>query len=467
MQRDEMDTLDRWYACDIPRDEIKALMKRSDLKGLIHAAAFFMVLIGLGVLAYYAIGTPWMIPAFFAYGTVYCFLNHLMHETHHRTVFKSVWLNELVHWVAGFAHGAEAIYDRWGHAQHHTYTYLIGDDPEVITPRPADIPTLVGQFFGIGIIKPGPIINHAFGIIPPADRELVPECDWKAMIWSSRLWLLGYGLIIASCFIFGTILPLVYTLFARFYGAFIPTLLNDTQHVGLEQNVYDHRRICRNVKVGPITSFLYWNMQYHTEHHMFPTVPFHALRKLNKKIKHQLPPMYPSVWHAYREIIPTILKQQTDYDYHVSPKVPDAYPTPAWDEAGTTTASETSQTETHSGKVVEEGDSEWIVVPAANELSVNDVMEFVHEGNPYSVYHLDDGFYAMSNKCSHAGAKLSRGLVIDGEIECPAHNGRFNIRTGEATLSPACENMKTFPVRIENEEVQLSLPKMKQDKAAE
>jgi fatty acid desaturase len=176
---------------------MKVLMKRSDLKGLVHTIAFLAVLVGLGILAYRAIGTPWMIPAFFAYGTVYCFLNHLMHETHHRTVFKSVWLNEVVHWIAAFAHGAEAIYDRWGHAQHHTYTYIIDDDPEVITPRPADIPTLVGQFFGIGIIKPGPIINHAFGIIPPADRELVPESDWKPMIWSSRLWLLGYLLIFA------------------------------------------------------------------------------------------------------------------------------------------------------------------------------------------------------------------------------------------------------------------------------
>jgi len=72
-------------------------------------------------------------------------------------------------------------------SEHHTYTYLIGDDPEVITPRPADIPTLLGQFFGIGIIKPGPIINHALGIIPPADKELVPESERNGSVGTSSV----------------------------------------------------------------------------------------------------------------------------------------------------------------------------------------------------------------------------------------------------------------------------------------
>ena len=258
---------------------------------------------------------------------------------------------------------------------------------------------------------------------------------------------------------------MVYTLFARFYGAFIPTLLNDTQHVGLEQNVYDHRRICRNVKVGPLTSFLYWNMQYHTEHHMYPTVPFHALRKLHAKVKDQLPPEYPSVWAAYREMIPTVLRQQRDHNYHVSPEVPDSYPSPEWAENVTTTASEVPQVGTESGNAVDEVDSEWVAVPGAEEMPVEDVMEFKHEGVPYAVYRLVDGYYAMSNKCSHAGAKLSKGLVIGGEIECPAHNGRFDIRTGEATLSPACKNMQTFPVRVEGDAVQIGLRGMTGDGA--
>lgn len=445
-EADYAEVLERWHQCDISRQDMKELMQRSDAKGLARTIAFFAVLIGLGYLAYQLIGTPWMIPAFFAYGTVYCFLNHLMHETHHRTVFKTSWINEVVHWVTAFAHGAEPIYDRWGHAQHHTYTYLEGKDPEVVTPRPAHIPRMLGMLFGIGIIKPLPIIKHALGIIPAEDKELVPESDWKPMIWSSRFWLLGYGLIIGASLYFHTWLPLVYTLFARFYGAFYPTLLNFTQHVGLEENVLDHRRITRNIKVGPITSFIYWDMQYHIEHHMFPGVPFHALKKMHAKIEDQLPPTYPSIWAVYKEMIPTILKQQKEHGYHVKQELPDC-----------------GEAKREDGVAVEaaavESDDEytWIPVPDAVDMDVNDVIGVKHETGRYALYRLQDGYYASCDKCPHAGALLSRGLVIDGQIECPAHQGRFEITTGAATASPASGKMPCYPVREKDGQVLLGV----------
>ena len=143
------------------------------------------------------------------------------------------------------------------------------------------------------------------------------------MMWSSRFWLLGYAAIIGSCFYFWTILPLVYTLFARFYGAFIPSLLNNTQHVGLEQNVYDHRLCTRNVYVHPVISFVYWDMQYHIEHHMFPAVPFHALKNLHEKVKDQLPEPYPNMWAVYKEMIETVRRQRKDPDYRVTPTIPE------------------------------------------------------------------------------------------------------------------------------------------------
>ena len=445
----DLEILERWHQCDIPKAELTELMQRSDLKGLVYTGAFFATLVGLGVLAYRAIGTPWMIPAFFAYGTVYCFLNHLMHETHHRTVFRSDWLNEAVHWIAGFAHGAEPIYDRWGHWQHHTYTYHIGNDPEVITPRPADLPTLARQFFGIGIIRPGPIINHALGIIPPADKELVPESAWKAMIWSSRLWLLGYGMILTSCVVFHTWLPLVYTVFARHYGAFIPTLLNDTQHVGLEENVMDHRLCTRNIRLDPVTSFFYWNMQYHIEHHMFPSVPFHSLARLHAKLKDQLPPTM-SLWSAYREILGTTWKQQGRYDFHVTPSLPEN--APSMEGAASAVTESTRATIAGETEIVD-----WVPVPVA-AMPVNDVMGFTHDGKPYAIYHLADGYHATTGRCSHQGALLCKGLLVDGEIECPAHQGRFDARTGKATRSPACEDLAKFPVKLQEGVLLLGLP---------
>jgi fatty acid desaturase len=58
--------------------------------------------------------------------------------------------------------------------------------------------------------------------------------------------------------------------------------------------------------MNPINRFLYWNMGYHVEHHMFPLVPYHALPKLHAIVKDDMPPPYPSIISAYREIIPAV-----------------------------------------------------------------------------------------------------------------------------------------------------------------
>ncbi|QBG47202.1 hypothetical protein EGM51_07255 [Verrucomicrobia bacterium S94] len=83
----------RWYKCDVPKNELKQLIQKSDAAGLLHTLLYLALLISLGTVAYFSLGTPWMIPAFFAYGTVYCFWNHMMHETFHGTPFKNKRLN--------------------------------------------------------------------------------------------------------------------------------------------------------------------------------------------------------------------------------------------------------------------------------------------------------------------------------------------------------------------------------------
>ena len=68
------------------------------------------------------------------------------------------------------------------------------------------------------------------------------------------------------------------------------------QHGGLADNVLDHRLNSRTVYMNPISRFIYWNMNYHVEHHMFPMVPYHALPRLHALIKDDLPPPNPSMW---------------------------------------------------------------------------------------------------------------------------------------------------------------------------
>ena len=70
--------------------------------------------------------------------------------------------------------------------------------------------------------------------------------------------------------------------------------------------------------MNPISRFIYLNMNYHVEHHMFPMVPYHALPRLHELIKHDLPAANPSMWHAYKEMIPVLLRQLRNEDYFLT-----------------------------------------------------------------------------------------------------------------------------------------------------
>jgi fatty acid desaturase len=88
--------------------------------------------------------------------------------------------------------------------------------------------------------------------------------------------------------------------------------------------VLDHRLNTRTVYMNPIFRFLYWNMNYHVEHHLFPLIPYHALPKLHAAIKADCPPPYPSTIAAYREIIPALARQLKDPTYYVRRELPRA-----------------------------------------------------------------------------------------------------------------------------------------------
>jgi fatty acid desaturase len=68
--------------------------------------------------------------------------------------------------------------------------------------------------------------------------------------------------------------------------------------------------------------FMYWNMNYHLEHHMYPMVPYHALPRLHEAMKADAPPPYPSTIAAYAEIIPTLIRQRRDPAHHAIRPLP-------------------------------------------------------------------------------------------------------------------------------------------------
>jgi fatty acid desaturase len=76
--------------------------------------------------------------------------------------------------------------------------------------------------------------------------------------------------------------------------------------------------------MNSLMRFLYWNMNYHIEHHMFPMVPYHALPALHEEVKAYCPPPYSSIYAAYREIIPALLRQVKEPGWHIERKLPES-----------------------------------------------------------------------------------------------------------------------------------------------
>ena len=101
--------------------------------------------------------------------------------------------------------------------------------------------------------------------------------------------------------------------------------------------------------------------------------------------------------------------------------------------------------------------NEWLEVSDDTKVEVEDIIRFDHENKTYCIYRLEDGYYATDGVCTHENVHLEEGLVMDDEIECPMHQGIFNIKTGKAISPPACEDLKTYQVKVENVKIYLKL----------
>jgi 3-phenylpropionate/trans-cinnamate dioxygenase ferredoxin subunit len=92
----------------------------------------------------------------------------------------------------------------------------------------------------------------------------------------------------------------------------------------------------------------------------------------------------------------------------------------------------------------------WLRVGPLADIEDEDVKRFDHDGRTYAVYRVAGNVFATDGLCTHERVHLCDGLVMEHVIECPMHNGRFDIRDGRALGAPACVNLKTYPAKIEN-----------------
>ncbi|MED4601399.1 fatty acid desaturase family protein [Paenibacillus validus] len=315
-----------WYASPIPRQKMKELMKRKDGPAIRDTIIWFALLGILGYLAYLSWGTWWAIPAFAAYGAVYALPgNSRWHEASHGTMFKTPWMNEVIYQIASFMNLFPATPWRWSHARHHTDTYIVGRDPEIHAPRPPVWRVLAAELFRLigGVIDLKRVLLHAFGKMDKEELEYIPASEFKKAYWEARVWILIFLAVIAACIYTGSILPAMFIVLPTFYGFYAVMIVAWTQHLGLNEDVLDHRLNTRTVYMNPIIRFLYCNMNYHIEHHMFPMVPYHALPKLHEEMKGDCPPASPSLWAALMEVFTALRKQRKDPTYTIVRKLPE------------------------------------------------------------------------------------------------------------------------------------------------
>jgi fatty acid desaturase len=108
----------------------------------------------------------------------------------------------------------------------------------------------------------------------------------------------------------------------RLYGAWHHVMTGVLQHGGLAEDVLDHRLNTRTVYMNRISRFIYLDMNYHVEHHMFPMVPYYRLAQLHALIKDDLPTPSPSIYAAFKEMIPVLRRQVTDHNFFLKRELP-------------------------------------------------------------------------------------------------------------------------------------------------
>jgi len=314
-----------WYHTDVPRKVMKDLMQRTDGPAMRDTAIWFALLFGSAAGGIYFWGTWACVPFFFVYGVIYgSSCDSRWHECGHGTAFRTGWMNDVIYQIASFMVIRNPVTWRWSHARHHTDTYIVGRDAEIAWMRPPALVRNLLAFFDVygSIMSFRILLRNALGNLSSDEKNYIPETEWPKAVFAARVHMAIYAATVLTALLMWSFLPLMLIGLPRIYGSWHMVMCGHLQHAGLADNVLDHRLNSRTVYMNPISRYIYWNMNYHVEHHMFPMVPYHALPKLHEAIKSDLPPPNPSIIDGYKEIIYSLRKQKTDPGYYFRKELP-------------------------------------------------------------------------------------------------------------------------------------------------
>ena len=268
------------------------LNQRSNLAGVFRLTAHLAVMAVSGYGWATATGGVALL-TLTVYGISLAFMFCAVHECVHRTAFASARVNDAIAWLAGLLSFYNSTFYRRYHKWHHRYTRVAGKDPEMDDPEPQTIGQYLWHLTGVSWWT-GKIKGHvkvALGQLD--DCYFLPAASHAEVIRSTRLQLAVYAatallsaMVGHSWFLVtGWLLPLaIGQPFLRF------VLLAEHTNCSYGDNFLTNTRT--TLTFWPVR-LLMWNMPYHAEHHLYPSIPFHALpaapHQLRDKFSHVEP----------------------------------------------------------------------------------------------------------------------------------------------------------------------------------
>jgi len=260
---------------------LRALSRRSNLKGFAQLGSHLGAVLATGFALQAAWGGWWAAPVFIAHGILLNFLYAGQHELSHSTVFQTRWLNEAVGRVIGFLMFYPRDFDQIQHFAHHRHTQDWAKDGELDRPPY----TLRGYLiyaagFTYWSSRLARILRFAGGQVP---EPYIPAGKHALVIREARWLLVGYGVILGASLALQSWAAVIFWLAPMMTTKCVHQLQNTMEHMGLthESNTLENTRTTRT---NGLLRWMAWNMQYHTAHHTFPAVPFHALPELHREI---------------------------------------------------------------------------------------------------------------------------------------------------------------------------------------
>jgi fatty acid desaturase len=271
----------------LDRATLRRLSQRSDARGLVQLAAHAALLTLSGLLLWSVRHTAWIVPAIVAHGVVLDFLFCALHESIHRTAFKSRWLNDTVAWIGGALLILPAGYFRLFHMAHHRFTQDPAQDPELAQPPAATLASYLWRATGLPNWRKRISVTLRHALTGQVSEAFIPTHEQGRVVLEARLlWASYVAIVIVSFALQGSAALLLWILPAM-AGQPCLRLYLMSEHAGcaLTDRMYANTR---TTYTNAVVRFITWQMPYHVEHHAFPAVPFHALGKVNELIRGRL-----------------------------------------------------------------------------------------------------------------------------------------------------------------------------------